>query len=85
MIAVTVTIGNSHEDLWVPGDVTFARLRQLIQEGLAAKGILLPGGLSLSLADKILVVSDHDMVSSFGISDGDRLHIEAKGTGNDPD
>ena len=78
MIEITLVHMNKHVDLLVPGAVTFDRLTQLVREGFAAKGTVLPEGVSLVLDDKALAVSGYDVVSSFGIGNGDRLHIQTQ-------
>lgn len=79
MIEVTLGYAGKHIDLLVPGEVTFDRLTQLIRDGFATKGMVLPEGFSLALDDKALAVSGYDVVSSFGIGNGDRLLIETEG------
>lgn len=77
MIEITLIHMGRHIDLLVPGAVTFDRLTELIREGFAAKGTTLPDRFSLVLEDKALVVSGNDVISSFGIGNGDRLRIKA--------
>jgi uncharacterized ubiquitin-like protein YukD len=76
MIEVTLEYAGKQLDLLVPDQVTFARLSQLIRDGFAAKGTTLPEGFVVAPADKALVVSGHDYLSSFGIGNGDRLQID---------
>jgi uncharacterized ubiquitin-like protein YukD len=64
-----------HVDLLIPGEVTFDRLRRLLHEAFAAKGVALPDGFTLALGDKSIAVGDHDLVASSGVADGDRIHI----------
>lgn len=78
MIEITLVYMNRHIDLLVPGAVTFDRLTQLVRDGFAAKGTVLPEGFSLVLDDKALAVSGYDVISSFGIGNGDRLQIKAQ-------
>jgi hypothetical protein len=78
MIEITLVHMSKQVDLLVPGAVTFDRLTQLVREGFAAKGTALPEGFSLVLDDKALAVSGYDVVSSFGIGNGDRLHIKTQ-------
>lgn len=76
MIEVTLEHAGKQVDLSVPGEVTFDRLTQLIRDGCAARGMALPEGFSLALDDKALAVSGYDVISSFGIGNGDRLQIQ---------
>ncbi|NQX13883.1 hypothetical protein HQQ80_19825 [Microbacteriaceae bacterium VKM Ac-2855] len=75
MIKITLEYTGKRIDLLVPSKVTFDRLTQLIREGFAAKEIALLRGFSVKLNDKALAVSGYDLISSFGIGNGDRLHI----------
>ncbi|MDR6865513.1 putative ubiquitin-like protein YukD [Microbacterium resistens] len=77
MIEITLEYIGKHIDLLVPGGITFDRLTQLIRDGFAAKGTMLPEGLSLLFKDKAFAVSGCDVISSFGIGNGDRLQIVA--------
>lgn len=76
VIEITLRYTGKHIDLLVPGGITFDRLTQLIRHGFAAKGTALPERFALVLDDKALAVSGHDIITSFGIADGDRLTIE---------
>lgn len=78
MIEITLIFRGKQIDLLVPGEVTFDRLRRLIRDAFAAKGMVLPDGFSLTLDDKALVVSGNDLVASFGVANGDRLQIITK-------
>lgn len=78
MIEVTLEHEGKQIDLAVPGAVTFDRLNNLIREGFAAKGTALPEGFTFVLDDKALAVSGFDVLSSFGIGNGDRLQIQTK-------
>ena len=75
MIEITLVFQGKQIDLVVPGEVTFDRLRRLIGDALAHQGVVLPEGFSLRLHDKAFAVSGHDLVSSFGVGNGDRLQI----------
>jgi uncharacterized ubiquitin-like protein YukD len=76
MIEVTLEFAGKQLDLLVPSGVTFDRLSQLVRDGFAAKGTALPDVFAVAPADKALVVSGHDYLSSFGIGNGDRLQID---------
>ncbi|PPF10260.1 EsaB/YukD family protein [Rathayibacter rathayi] len=75
MIEVTLEHAGKLIDLLVPSEVTVNRLTQLIREGCVARGLALPKGFSLALNDKAFAVSGYDVISSFGIGNGDRLQI----------
>ncbi|KQR53957.1 hypothetical protein ASF88_03710 [Leifsonia sp. Leaf336] len=75
MIEITLVYTQRQIDLLVPGAIRFHRLRQLIREAFAAKGMVLPDDFSFVLEDKALAVSGYDFISSFGIGNGDRLQI----------
>lgn len=75
MIEVTLVFGQRQIDLLVPSQITFLRLTHLIQRAFAEKGVTLPDGMTLALADKALAVGGYDMISSFGVGNGDRLQI----------
>ena len=75
MIEITLVHAHRQIDLLVPGAVRFDRLRQLVREAFAAKGMVLPDEFSFAFDDKALAVSGHDFISSFGIGNGDRLQI----------
>jgi hypothetical protein len=74
---IEITLVHEHRqiDLLVPDAIRFERLRQLIGDAFAAKGMVLPEGFSLVLEDKPFAVSRYDFISSFGIGNGDRLQI----------
>lgn len=78
MIEITLVFGDKYIDLRVPGRVTFERLRQLISEAFAAKGTILPTEFVLAQGDKELVVSGADLIASFGVGNGDRIHIKPR-------
>lgn len=78
MIEITLVFLGKQIDLLVPGEVTFDRLRRLIGDAFAAKGMVLPDGFSLALDGKALVVSGYDVIASFGVANGDRLQIMTK-------
>jgi uncharacterized ubiquitin-like protein YukD len=78
VIEITLVFLGKQIDLLVPGEVTFDRLRRLIGEAFAAKGMVLPDGFSLALDGKALAVSGYDFIASFGVSNGDRLQIMTK-------
>lgn len=75
MIEITLVFEGKQIDLLVPGEVTFDRLRRLIGEAFAARGLVLPEGYSLALDGKDLAVSRYDVIASFGVGNGDRLQI----------
>ncbi len=75
MIEITLVYAQRQIDLLVPGAVRFHRLRQLIRDAFAAKGMALPDDFLFVLEDKALAVSAYDFISSFGIGNGDRLQI----------
>jgi uncharacterized ubiquitin-like protein YukD len=75
VIEITLVYAHRQIDLRVPGAVRFERLRQLIRDAFAAKGMVLPDDFSFLLEDKALAVSGYDFISSFGIGNGDRLQI----------
>ena len=76
MIEITLAHAGKHIDLLVPGGITYDRLAQLIRDGFAARGTILPAGFALVLDGKALAVSGHDLITSFGIANGDRLTIQ---------
>lgn len=75
MIEITLVYAHRQIDLLIPGGISFHRLRQLIRDAFAAKGMALPDDFCLVLEEKALAVSGHDFISSFGIGNGDRLQI----------
>lgn len=75
MIEVTLEFTGKQIDLLVPSEVTFHQLTQLIRDGFAARGTILPEEFSFEFPDKAITVSGYDLVSSFGIGNGERLRI----------
>jgi len=78
VIEITLAYLGKQIDLLVPGEVTFDRLRQLIGEAFAARGLVLPEGFSFVLEGKDLAASRNDVIASFGVGNGDRLRIMTK-------
>lgn len=78
MIEITLMLGDKYIDLRVPGQVTFERLQQLIAEAFAEKGTILPAGFVLEQSDKEFEVSGADLITSFGVGNGDRIHIKSR-------
>jgi uncharacterized ubiquitin-like protein YukD len=78
VIEITLELSGKQVDLAVPGEVTFDRLTELIRDGFAAKGTALPEDFVLAFDDKALAVSGYDLVSAFGVGNGDRLQIVAR-------
>ena len=75
MIEITIIYLNKQLDLVVPGGVTFDRLTQLIGAALTEKGVILPrNGFALVLEGKALTASGSDLISSFGVGNGDRFN-----------
>jgi uncharacterized ubiquitin-like protein YukD len=78
VIEITLVSLDKQIDLVVPHEVTFDRLRRLIGDAFAGRGTVLPDGFSLEVDGKALVVGAYDVVGSFGIGNGDRLHITTR-------
>lgn len=78
MIEITLEFRGRQIDLLVPGEVTLDRLRRLIGDAFAAKGVVLPDGYDLALDGKALVLGGYDVIASFGVGNGDRLRITTK-------
>lgn len=77
MIEVTIEWADRRTDLLVPTGVSFARLADLLRKGFAAKGRPLPDAFSLDFLDKAVAAGPADLVSAFGIANGDRVRIRA--------
>lgn len=75
MIEMTLELEQKQIDLLLPKGIAFYRLKYLIREAFAEKGMILPEGFTLSLRDKAIDVGEYDLVSSFGIASGDRFQI----------
>lgn len=75
MIEITLVHEHRQIDLLIPGAIRFERLRQLIGHAFAARGLVLPDDFTLALEDKSFAASRYDLISAFGIGNGDRLKI----------
>lgn len=75
MIEITLVLEGKEQDLVIPTKVTFGRLKILIAEALAENGRRLPVGFQLVLKGKSFELGEFDLISDFGISNGDSLGI----------
>lgn len=62
-------------DVVIPRKISFARLRELVQEALAEMNVTLPNNYQLNLMDKSFKLGLSDKLSDFGFSNGDRIEI----------
>lgn len=75
MIEITLVFHGREVDLAIPGRVTFDRLGQLLRAAFAEKDVTLPADFTFEVGAKALAVSGADLIASFGVGNGDRLHI----------
>ncbi|EHK9412195.1 hypothetical protein KCT31_002640 [Enterococcus faecalis] len=74
MINITLIKDLKEIDMSVPIQITFGRLKVLIQELFEENGIFLDN-FDLLFIDKALDMEESDFLSDFGVANGDRLKI----------
>ena len=74
MINITLIKDLKEIDMSIPTQVTFGRLKVLIQELFEEKGIVLDK-FDLVFIDKALDMEESDFLSDFGVANGDRIKI----------
>jgi len=75
-INIGLHLGEQVIDLRVPRNVTVARLCEIIAEGLATQGILLPPKFRLGVLNKAVKLEDDVPVCDYPLADGDQLKME---------
>jgi len=77
-INIGLHLGEQVIDLRIPRDVTVARLREVITDGLATQGIPLPKQFGLRVLNKAMRLDDDVTVRDYPLADGDQLGLEIK-------
>lgn len=74
MINITLIKDLKEIDISIPIQITFGRLKVLIQELFEENGTILDN-FDLVFIDKALDMEENDFLSDFGVANGDRIKI----------
>ena len=74
-INIGLHLGEQVIDLRIPRDVTVARLCEVIAEGLATQGVLLPQQFRLRVLNKAVRLDDDVLIRDYPLANGDQLKV----------
>lgn len=75
MFEITIVMNNQEIDMVVPKKVTLGKLGSLLQATFIEQGQPLPKRIVLKVVGKTFKLTTEDMLSDFGVGNGDKLEI----------
>ena len=75
LFEITVIMGGQEIDLFIPKKVTLGRLCTLLKLTFVEQGHPLPKSIVLNILDKSFNVGTSELLSDFGVGNGDKIEI----------